>query len=522
MPPSSTQDRAASRVRRTAAPAHVFVFLAFALVLLLAHSPFLWLPFFWDELGQFVPAALDLFHDGSLVPHSAIPNVHPPGVMAWLALVWHVTGYSIPATRGAMLALAAAGALFCFLLAIQLCRNLPGLPALLAVLLLFCDPLFYTQAMMAQLDMPAMVFTLAGLLLFLQDRHRLAALACTALVLTKETGVLLPLLLALYLAASRGRARTALYYLVPCLFLAAWLLLLRHARPGIYSAIPALPATTSTTPCIPVRIAVSLLRRFYFLFVSDFRWVGSIALIFGWRQRAFAHPGWRIAFWFGAAHIVLVSLLGGAELERYLLPVLPLFYIATAAAWTLMPVAGRNLSLVALTLGLLVGLFLNPPYPFPFENNLAMADFVGLQTAAAHFLEHEYPADRIHTAWPLTAALRNPDFGYVAHGLRTVETSDLHASTLSSLDPQQVTVLVLYSRTWEPAWGILQNAWVVRLLTRFYDYEPQMSSEQCRLRLNLLPVMRWTRRGQWIEIYARRRASPASTGDVPGTIAYHR
>ena len=74
----------------------------------LAHAPYFGLPYFWDELGQFVPSALDILHDGAWVPHSAVPNAHPPGVMAYLALVWKIFGYSIAATRAAMLALAAS------------------------------------------------------------------------------------------------------------------------------------------------------------------------------------------------------------------------------------------------------------------------------------------------------------------------------------------------------------------------------------------------------------------------------
>ena len=45
-------------------------------------------------------------------------------VMAYLALVWSIFGYSIAATRLAMLALAAAGMVAVFLLSIQLCRGL--------------------------------------------------------------------------------------------------------------------------------------------------------------------------------------------------------------------------------------------------------------------------------------------------------------------------------------------------------------------------------------------------------------
>src|SRR5258708_5295690 len=81
----------------------------FAVLLLALHLAYLRLPFHWDEMGQFVPAALDLYRDGALVPHSTLPNVHPPGVMAMLAVVWSVFGYSILSARLAMLAIASLG-----------------------------------------------------------------------------------------------------------------------------------------------------------------------------------------------------------------------------------------------------------------------------------------------------------------------------------------------------------------------------------------------------------------------------
>ena len=55
-------------------------FAIFALPLFALHVGLLGLPLFWDELGQFIPTALDLFRDGSLISHSVVPNVHPPGL----------------------------------------------------------------------------------------------------------------------------------------------------------------------------------------------------------------------------------------------------------------------------------------------------------------------------------------------------------------------------------------------------------------------------------------------------------
>src|SRR5262245_42816135 len=99
-----------SDARRAIRPqAYVIFFLIFAVVVFASHSGFLALPYFWDEAGQFVPAALDILREGSFIPRSITPNVHPPAVMAYLAAVWRILGYSPAVTRCAMLLLAALG-----------------------------------------------------------------------------------------------------------------------------------------------------------------------------------------------------------------------------------------------------------------------------------------------------------------------------------------------------------------------------------------------------------------------------
>src|SRR5579864_6033079 len=98
----------------------LLIYAGVALFVLASHAAFLKLPFYWDELGQFVPASLDILRSGAWIPRSTVPNVHPPGVMAYLAGVWSLAGYSIVATRVAMLALAAAGAGITFRLALRL------------------------------------------------------------------------------------------------------------------------------------------------------------------------------------------------------------------------------------------------------------------------------------------------------------------------------------------------------------------------------------------------------------------
>jgi hypothetical protein len=472
------------------------------------HAPYFGLPYFWDELGQFVPAALDLFHDGSLVPHSTIPNAHPPGVMAYLALVWRIFGYSIPATRVAMLFLASSAVFATCLLALELCRDLGRTPAVIAILLLLADPLFYMQSMMAQLDMPAMLFTLVALLLFMKEQHAAAALTCTALVLVKETGAVVPLVLGLFLLFDPARRRSAPYYLAPFLVLSLWFFILWRSTGHVFGDA-GFEHYNIDYALHPVRAGLSLIRRLYYLFIADFRWIGSLAMWLAWsKTRVFATRPWKVIWTFVGAHIVVVSALGGAELERYLLPVVPLLYIAAATALMTFEPMWRSAAIATAAAGLVAGLFINPPFPFPFENNLAMVDFVELHRTAAQFLEKNYPHKSIYTAWPLTAALRNPAFGYVRKGLPVVETSDLHYSTLKAVDSARVDVLILYSRTWEPSWGVLHWRIVQAFLAQFYEYERQMDSTEVREHFGLARIRRWNERGQWIEIFAKTEETP--------------
>lgn len=482
---------------------YLFFFVAFGLVVFLLHAPFLDLPFYWDELGQFVPAALDLFRTGAWIPHSTTPNVHPPGIPVYLAGFWSLAGYSIVSSRLAMLLLASAAVLVVFLLAIELCREARGTPAGVAVLLLCLSPLFYAQAMLVQLDMPAMLFTCLALLLFLRNRIIAAVAVSTVLVMVKETGVVVPLLFATWLWVEKRR-REAAFFVFPVAVLGLWILVLARLTGHLFGD-PEFTRYNLHFPLHPVRMAIALLRRIYTLFISSFHWIGTLAIFIAWRRTAlFSSRAWKLTGTLGAAHTCTVAILGGAVLERYLLPVLPLLYIAFAAASSAFSRRWRLAGALVLGAGLAAANFVNPPYPFPYENNLAFTDFVKLHQSAAAFLEQEYPSETIATAWPLTSALARPEFGYVQRALTVREVGDFRSSRVNAA-AAAARVFVLYSRSWEPDWRPLQES-LASIWRLYYGYEPQITGAEVQRRLGMRPVARWVRRGQWVEVYAE---SPA-------------
>jgi hypothetical protein len=481
----------------------LLVFLAlFTLIFVAFHLPLLKLPYFWDEHGQFIPTALDLLRDGAWVAHSTLPNIHPPGVEAYLVLWYGVFGYSILVTRVAMLLLAGVGLLGTFLLAIELSRNAEGAPAFVPPLLLMVSPLFFMQGMMAQLDMPAMVGTVLALMFFVKGRHAWAAAACVALVLAKETGLVVPAVL-MGISVWRREWKHALLYLAAPVALAGWLLVL-HSSTGHWAGNADFARYNVSYSLHPVRIALSGLRRLYYLFIAEFRWIGTLALLCAVpKLRRLITPGWTPVAWVFAANLLIMTLFGGAALERYLLPVLPLFYIAVSVALTTYPRWIGGLLTFGLGIGLITSLFWNPPYPFPLENNLAMVDFVRLQEVAADYVEDNLPASKIATAWPYTAGLARPEYGFVHRGgLHVVETNDFHLASIAAIPPEQFDVLIVYTRTWAPEDGVVRSQLVRRFLGKFYEYAPEVTQEDCA-KLGLTPLVSWSRRGQTITIYKR-------------------
>jgi 4-amino-4-deoxy-L-arabinose transferase-like glycosyltransferase len=484
------------------ARAALIFFAGFTALTIALHLPYLKLPFFWDEMGQFIPASLDLYQKGLWIPESTLPNVHPPGVMAYLALVWKIFGFSILSTRVAMLMVASAGVLFSFLLAIRLSRNTVGAPAFAAVVFLMAMPMFYTQAMMAQLDMPAMTLTALALLLFLDDRFAWCAAACTVLVLMKETGISTPFVLAAWLWLREKRRREALYFLAPAVALGLWLVALHHGT-GHWLGNDEFARYNVGDSLRPAHMIGTLQRRLYFLFVSDGLWIGALTLFAG--SRFLAGREWRIAFLVAGAQILLVSVFGGASLDRYAVPVFPILFAAIAAAGSTFPASWRWISRGAMTFALVMGFVWNPPYPFSFENNLAMTDFVDLQKDAASYLEAWAPDKRVASAWPFTDALRRPEMGYVHRRMNVQQTDDLRLASLANLDRSKVDVLVVFCSIWMPEGGLMDYGVFREYLRRNWGYQAQATSDQIRNGLGFVPVMRITRHGQWIEIYVPER-----------------
>ena len=522
-------------------------------ILVALHAPLLNLPYFWDEAGYYVPAALDFFRHGFLIPVSTLPTGHTPLVMIYLGLIWHLFGYSALATRSAMILVAAATVGATLALASKVFgRSLTGddtkgdvaarasaapthakadaraiEPVIWSAVLLAVAPLFFAQSSMAHLDLPVALFTVVALIALLDGRWLPAALATSLAALAKETAiVLVPVTWTfVWLEARRAqrpvRARVWLILASPCALLAAWTVYYHH-HTGFWTGNAGYLQYNLYSTLSPVRILLCLLRRVHEVFIAGFTWIITAAAVLGyawWRKRA-AGNGSRVtangesrrrfvllATLLTAAYLAVLSIVGGAILPRYTLPVYPpLIVVATLHIWRLPRSWARACCLLAAA-GLVAGWFSNPPYPVPFEDNLAYADFVRLHQQAAEFLSASGgPAAsaslRILTAWPATNELTTPDLGYVGAPLRVTAIDDFTPADFHNLKPGSFDLIYLYSRKWEPPGNwIARSQWARQIEGRYFDYTPQVSAEEIERRFRLKLLARWDRRGQWAAIF---------------------
>jgi hypothetical protein len=495
----------------------IFVWLAAFAALLLLHYPLLRLPYYWDEAGYYIPAAMDFFRSWRLVPQSTLLTGHTPLVIVYLAFAWRAFGFSPLVTRTAMLALA-SGTLACvYALGRRVAH--PEI-ACWSTVLLALSPLFFAQSTLAHLDLAAGLFTLLALSALLDDHPARFALASTAAVLSKETAVVL--LPAAWMFVWWRRTRSTGFSvrawwvasLAPLAALMAWAGFYHHVT-GSWTGNREYLRYNLYSTLNPIRVLLTLLRRLYETFVGGFNWLLTAGAVTGilWSSKSKppANPAKREIhsfFLLGglliSVYLLMLSAVGGAVLPRYLLPIFPpLVLIAVALIWRLPRPVAR--SIMAFTGGCFVwAWFLNPPYPFPFEDNLAYADFIHLHQQAAGLLEDQACKGRVLTAWPATDELVHPVLGYVRQPLTVVPVQDFTRRDLDSVSSGSFDCVYLYSRHWEPP-----NNWLKRfprlqgLQEHYFEYQPQVPENELAALYSARLLASFERRGQWVRIYVR-------------------
>ena len=434
-------DRVRQACARFAALPRPALFLLFFAAVTVSHLTLLRLPYFWDEGGYYIPAALDFFHAGQLVPH--FTNAHPPLPNVVLGTLWHIVGFHIVATRLLVCGFAAAAVLAVF----RLAQRLLDPPAAITVTFLTAVyPIWFAQSSLAHADIFAAAFTLWAFALYLPAatlttaRYISVAALFSLAALSKETSILQPITLAALEATRffRDRQRPLLrrqhlHWIAslcfPALPLIAWFAYHHHVT-GFTFGNPVYLRYNATANFTIAHVSQALRYRFLHLFWQRNIWMPIVfalgCLFLPRRSDVPSSLSPRTRYTIGVlvvANWLAFSVLGGALLTRYLLPVYPLILIVCVDLWRTRTRRWPLLA-AATAVAFISALWLNPPTSFAPEDNLTYRDMIVVHQEAIAFVAEHYPDATVLTAWPVAADLFRPELGYVTTPIKATSIED--------------------------------------------------------------------------------------------------
>jgi hypothetical protein len=238
------------------------------------------------------------------------------------------------------------------------------------------------------------------------------------------------------------------------------------------------------------------------------------------REGGVARP--RIPFWIQAVffsvllvYLGFMSLVGGAVLARYMLPVVPLVILVwVSTLWRRLRC--WKLIVAAVAIAFVAGLFSNPPYGFSLEDNLAYRDYIVLHAEACRFLAMRYSGERVLTAWPASDELTRPWLGYVSANasqpLRMFRIEDFSVSQIgvAARARDRFDVALVFSTKYQPPHALFENweTWQ-RIKEKFFGYHRDLLPEDIARRLGGTIVHHKEMNGQWIAVIAVEREQDA-------------
>jgi hypothetical protein len=297
--------------------------------------------------------------------------------------------------------------------------------------------------------------------------------------------------------------------LLPAIPLALWFAYHYH-RTGYIFGNPAFFKYNVAVTQSPVRFLVAAIQRIWQTFGHMNMWVLTLAtsaamLLPPLRKEGsvrdrIAIPTQLIFAVLILAHIVAFSIVGGAVLARYMLPIFPLvILIGVSTLWRRVKEWKWVVALVCFTF--VAGWFVNPPYRFAPEDNLNYADYVRLHQHAAEYIEKRFPYSRVLTAWTATDELTKPYLGYVKNPVPVIKIENFSFDQIMlAKQSNDYDVALLFSTKYEPPRRLIHWGFWERANIRFFDYHADLAPEVAAQILGGTIMMQEKRNGQWIAI----------------------
>jgi len=161
----------------------------------------------------------------------------------------------------------------------------------------------------------------------------------------------------------------------------------------------------------------------------------------------------------------------------------------------------------------IVGLYVNPPYRFAPEDNLAYARVIRMHMAGIEQLRAHYQGATVLSAWPVTDELAKPELGYVKEPFAVYRLEDFTSTQIdrAASEPGNFSTALVFSTKYDPpslplSLGPRSEAMDERYFGLHHDLPPE------QIALQLHGNLEWEREqgGMWIALIRFNRQMEAA------------
>jgi hypothetical protein len=397
-------------------------------------------------------------------------------------------------------------------------------------------PVFFAQSSLAQVDLAAAGFTFWALGAYVEGEAVATVVSFALAALAKETAIIAPLALAGWKiigwlaresslralwsdgGESKSKASSARIasLLIPLLPLAVWYVY-HYARTGYVLGNPEFFRYNVAATLSPTRFLLALAMRLWQISGYLHLWMLTVPMLLAMclqpplrdadcERPRISIPVQMVFYVVVLTYIVAMALIGGAVLARYMLPAVPLVIIlCVSTSWR--RVSFWPAAIVCVALAFVAAWFLNPPYGFSPEDNLAYRDYVVLHQDGERFLEARYPMARVLTAWPASDEISRPWLGYTTRPMQVVRIENfsldeiISAADFRANFPSKYEVALIFSTKYEPGpapWDRWRR-WT-EWKSRFFGFHRDLPPAAAAQILGGHVVFSELRQGQWIAV----------------------
>jgi hypothetical protein len=213
-----------------------------------------------------------------------------------------------------------------------------------------------------------------------------------------------------------------------------------------------------------------------------------------------------------AAHVLAFSLIGGAILARYMLPVIPLVILISLSCLA-QSTRHWKIAVAVSCMAFVAALFVSPTYQYDRADNLAYRKFVLQQQEAVQYVSQHYSQGTVSTAWPATEGFRTPYLGYLARPFSVSAMKDFSRPSLVAARDGGADFAVVFSRQ-QPGGTVAQPGWerlgfLVSMRHRFFQSLPDLSLRDALQVLGGRVLWSEASGGEWIAVVKLRGPTAA-------------